>query len=116
VRKLLAIALFIFCLGSFLAYGASHNFQTGKLINVTTDDRVYEGTSFSRAIFTVQIGDVIYTLKGERIRRRTKDYGEGLIVGDPVQASVEDQDVILRKPDGKDLKTSILKRERAQTK
>jgi hypothetical protein len=35
-------------------------------------------------------------------------------VGDPVEASVEGDSVILLKPDGKDLKTSILKRERVK--
>jgi hypothetical protein len=96
------------------AFGATHNFQQGKLLDVTTDERLDEGTSFRRAIFTVQIGDIIYTLKGERVSPHKKDYSEGLIIGDSIQASVEGDDVILLKPNGKDLKTSILKRERAK--
>jgi hypothetical protein len=116
VRKLLATFLLTLCLGSTAVYGGNHTFQTGKLIDVTTNETLDEGTSYSRAIFTVQIGDIVYTLKGERIRRRTKDYAEGLIVGDPVQASIEGQDVFLEKPDGKVLKTFTLKRERVQMK
>jgi len=116
MRKLLAFVLLAFCLGSSMAYAHSHAFQTGKLISVTTDERLDEGTSYRRAIFIVQIGDIAYTLKGDRVNLRTKDYAQGLIVGDPVQVSVEDENVILQKPNGKDFKTSILKRERSQTK
>jgi hypothetical protein len=116
MRKSLAIALLVLCFGSFLCLAAKHTFQTGKLIDVTTDERLDEGTSYRRAIFTVQIGDIIYTLRGGRVSVRAKDYAQGLIVGDPVQASVEDENVILLKPDGKELKASILKRERVLLK
>jgi hypothetical protein len=62
----------------------------------------------------VQIGDLIYTLKGDRIRHHSKDYAQGLIIGDSVQASVEGNEVFILKPDGKDMKTGVLKRERAK--
>ena len=87
--------LLAFCFASSLAFAHSHSFQTGKLLNATTDETLDEGTSYRRAIFTVQINDIVYTLKGGRVTRRAKDYAHGLIVGDPVQASVEGDNVIL---------------------
>jgi len=113
VRRRMMALMFMLCFSA--AFAGSHNFQAGKLLDVTTDERLVEGTSHRHAIFIVQIGDIIYTLRGERVLSRTKDYAEGLIVGDPVQVSVEGQNVILLKPDGKNLNTSVLKRERADT-
>ncbi len=107
-------ACFLLCFFFFLCRNRS--FQTGKLIDVSTNERLYEGTSHRTAIFTIQIGDIVYTLKGGRVSRRAKDYAHGLIVGDPLQASVEGENVVLQEPDGKNLNTSILNRERAQTK
>jgi hypothetical protein len=115
MRKILILVLAAFCFASPVAY-AAHNFQTGKLIDVTTDERSKKGTSVVNAIFTVQVGDIVYTLKGEKVAPKAKDYAKGLIVGDPIQASVEGENVILQKPGGKELKTSILKRERANAK
>ena len=62
----------------------------------------------------VQIGDLVFTARGDRIRRHSGDVGQGLIVGDAVQAAVDGGDLILLKPDGKELKTKIVKRARAQ--
>lgn len=90
------------------------DYQTGKLLSVTTDERLVEGTSQRWAIFTVQIGDLVYTARGERVRRGTTDFAQGLIIGDAVQVTVDGEDLILLKPDGKELKSKILKRERAQ--
>jgi hypothetical protein len=90
------------------------DFQTGKLISVTADERLYEGTSYRWAIFTVQIGDLVYTARGGRIRRRSGDFAQGLIIGDAVQVAIERGDLIFLKPDGKELKTKIIKRARAQ--
>ncbi len=112
VRRIMVALMFMLCVGS--SFAASHNFQTGKLLDVTTDERLVEGTSLRHAVFIVQIGDIVYTLRGERVLSRTKDYAEGLIVGDSVQASVEGESVVLLKPDGKNLKTSVLKRERVK--
>jgi hypothetical protein len=48
------------------------------------------------------------------MRRHSGDPGHGLIIGDPVQAAVEGEDLILLRPDGKELKAKITRRERAQ--
>ena len=91
-----------------------HAFQAGKLINVTSDERLVDGTSYRWAIFTVQISDLVYTARGARLRRHSGDAAQGLIVGDPVQAAIAGAELILQKPDGKELKAKIIKRERAQ--
>lgn len=108
-KHLLAMALFMI---SAIAFAKSHAYKTGKLVNVTTDERLNDGTSFRRAILTVQVDGISYTLQGERVNAHTKDYANGLIIGDPIQASVEGSNVYLLKPDGKNMKTAILKRER----
>ncbi len=93
---------------------AKHDFQTGKLVNIDSDERIFQGTSFRWAIFTVQVGDLVYTARGERVRRRSGDPGHGLIIGDPVQIAVDGDNLILLRPDGKELKAKITRRERAQ--
>lgn len=104
--------LICFLLLSTAAFAKDHAFQQGKLLAVDTDQRLYEGTSIGHALLTVQVDDVIYTVRGERVTRRTKDFSGGLIIGDSVQASLEGNNLVLLKPDGKDLKTNILKRAR----
>ncbi len=116
MRKLPALFLLIVTVGSSVALATNHRLQDATLVNVTTNDKLVDGTSYTRAILVVRIDDVIYTLQGERVKRKTTDYAKGLIVGDPVVVSVEGKDVFLQRPDGKYLKTAVLKRERAQSK
>lgn len=93
----------IFTLGMVLA--ATHVFQTGEHIGVTTLDK--NGSQY--AVFTVQVSELVYTVRGERLAgTHLKDFSKGLIVGDAVQASVEGNSVVLVLPNGKNLKTSIL--------
>jgi hypothetical protein len=94
--------------------GAKHDFQSGKLMNIATDERLYEGTTMRWAVFTVKVADMVYTARGERVRRHSGDPGQGLIVGDPVQVAIDGETLILLKPDGKELKAKITRRERAQ--
>jgi hypothetical protein len=65
-----------------------------------------------RGSFHCAVDDLVDTLKVERIHHSTKDYAEGLVIGDDIKADVEGNDVYLLKPDGKTLKTSVMKRER----
>lgn len=111
MRKLLMTSVLVLCLSTFPAF-AAHVFQTGKLTNATTEETMKKGTSHRYAIYTVQIQDMVYTLRGGSLSPKAKDYTKGLIVGDPVQASVEGEHVILKKPNGKEMKTTVLKRER----
>jgi hypothetical protein len=62
----------------------------------------------------VEVGGVIYSARGDRERRHSGDPGHGLIIGDPVQAAIDGEYLILLKPDGKELKAKIVKRERAR--
>ena len=93
---------------------ANHLYSSGRLLDATTDERLDKGTSFRRAIYTVQLGDIVYTVRGEKVKSNTKDITKGMIVGDPVDASVDGEHVYLHTPTGKDLKTDIMKRARAQ--
>jgi hypothetical protein len=110
----------IVCLGA-----AKHDFQTGKLLDVTTDTKLVDGSSIRHAIFVVQVDDLIYTARGDRLGRvnaslitmaitHSGDNGQDLIVGDPVEVSLHGDDLIIRKPNGKELKTKIIKRARTQ--
>jgi hypothetical protein len=100
-------------------------FQKGKLLDVTTETRLVDGSSYQWAVFVVQIDDLVYTLRGSRLGRvhaslitlaitKSGDSGRDLIVGDPVDVSIHGEDMTIRKPNGKDLKTKIIKRARAQ--
>jgi hypothetical protein len=96
------------------AFARNHLYTSGRLLDATTDERLDKGTSFRRAIYTVQLGDIVYTLQGEKVKPNTKDITKGMIVGDPVDASVDGEHVYLHTPSGKDIKTDIMKRARAQ--
>jgi len=111
-KILLMVALALTLATTFLG-ATKRDFQTGKLTSITADERLVEGTSYRRAIFTVQIGDLVITARGDRIRRHSGDIGQGLIIGDAVQVAIDGGDLIFLKPDGKELKTKIVKRERA---
>jgi hypothetical protein len=111
-KILLVVALALTLATTFLG-ATKRDFQTGKLTSITADERLVEGTSYRRAIFIVQIGDLVITARGDRVRRRSGDIGQGLIVGDAVQVAIEGGDLIFLKPDGKELKTKIFKPERA---
>lgn len=114
LRKLmpLAVLALVYATNSFGA--AKRDFQAGKLLSVTVDERLEDGTTYRWAVFTVQIGDLVITARGGRVRRSTGDIGKGLIVGDPVQAAIDGSDLILLGPDRKELKAKITKRARAQ--
>ena len=112
-NSLLTILLVLTNAASVLG-AKKHTFQSGKLINITTDERLFQGTTIRRAIFTVQIGDLIYTARGGRERPRSGDPGHGLVIGDPVQVAIDGEKLILLEPGGKELKTRIIKRARAE--
>ena len=114
LRKFRLLAVFALMCVTICSAAAKRDFQTGKLLSVTVDERLDEGTTYRWAVFTVQIADLVITARGERIRRFTGDVGQGLIVGDPVQVAVDEGDLILLKPDRKELKAKITKRTRAQ--
>jgi hypothetical protein len=115
VRRVLLVVALTLMLPTIFLGATKRNFQTGKLVSVTEDEMLDEGTSFRWPIFTVQIADLVYTARGGRIRRRSGDLGQGLIIGDAIQVALDGSEyLIFLKPDGKELKTKIIKRARAQ--
>jgi hypothetical protein len=112
-RKALFLFAFAWVLTTNLLGEKKPDFQPGKFLSVTTDDQVTKKETIRTAIFTIQVGDLVYTAKGERVKPKSGDLGEGLIVGDPVQTAIDGKDLILIKPNGKELKLKISKRERA---
>jgi hypothetical protein len=101
---------------AILAGGASkpRDFKTGQLLDIGSTERVVQGTVHRSAEFIVQVDDIIYTTRGAGIMRWTKDVGQRLIVGDPVQVAIDGGNLIFLKPDGKEMKTTIIKRTRSQ--
>jgi len=113
LRKVLLSVVIELSLSAALT-AAKHDFQTGKLVDIADDERLYEGTSLRWAVFTVRVEDIIYTARGQRMQRRSGDPGHGLIVGDPVKVAIDKDELILLNPDGKEMKMKITKRARAQ--
>jgi hypothetical protein len=110
----IAIGCFLISISVCLIAGTLRQFQAGKLLDISSDERLEEGTTYRRAIYHVQFGDVVYTGRGERVSLHSGDPGHGLIVGDPVQAAIDGGELILQRPDGKEIKTKIIKRQRAK--
>jgi hypothetical protein len=110
--KLWLVVALVLCAG--VASAAKHEFQTGKLVNVSDDERLFRGTTDRWAVFSVQVDDIVYTARGQRMRRRSGDPGKGLIVGDPVKVAIDKDELVLLNPDGKEMKMKITKRARAQ--
>ena len=96
-KRLFGVALMLTF--AVLLAGAKHDFQTGKLINIDSEETLINGTSFRSAILKVEIAGVVYSARGERMRRHSGDPGHGLIIGDPVQAAIDGETLILLKPD-----------------
>ncbi len=102
-------ALF-FSLGTF---ANTRDFQTGKLVDVGYDDVLHSGSSQRHAVYKVRLGDVIYSAEGSKVKHNA-DPAHGLVVGDDVRVAIEGDRLFLRRPDGKDIKTTIVKRQRAE--
>jgi hypothetical protein len=115
MRKVLVTVALAFTLTTAFLGATRRDFQTGKLVSVTEDEELVKGTSYRWPVFTVQVGDLVYTARGGLVRRRSGDLAKGLIIGDTVQVALDGDDhLVLLKPDGKELKIKITKRARAQ--
>lgn len=114
-KRILPLAILLglaVCLGSARLW-AAHEFKTGKLLDISSDERVDKGTTHGYTIYKVQLGDLVYFGRGEKLSKRPGELGHGLIVGDPVEAAIDGKDLIIQRPDKKEIKTKIIKRERA---
>jgi hypothetical protein len=98
---------------SISAFAHDRDFQTGKLIDVGYNDLLHGGSSQRRALYQVRLGDVIYSAEGDKVKHNA-DPAHGLIVGDRVRVAIEGDRLFLRRPDGKDIKATIIKRQRAE--
>jgi hypothetical protein len=87
-------------------------FKQGTLVNVTKEDLGGKKSDMA-SLFIVRIDDIVYSGRGGKVNKKTGDMGQGLIVGDPVQAAVDGENLYLKKQGGKEIKTKIVKRERA---
>lgn len=104
---------FVLGFGVSAAGMADRLYQPGKLLNAATESRSKKGTTTTHAVFTVQTGGLVYTVRAEKVGNNAKDYTEGMIVGDPVEASVDGNHLYLKTPKGKQIKTDVLTRARA---
>ncbi len=112
-RKILILVLFAATLRTTVQ-ASKPDLPPGEVLSVTAE-RGLDGVATHRwAIFTVQIGDVIFTASGKRIKHSTDNYQEGLNPGDRVRVTINGNDLILKKPNGGQLKTKIIKRAPAQ--
>jgi hypothetical protein len=109
--KTLIIAL-ILALSAILSGATKLDFQTGRLLEVTMDEQLDEGTTYRRPLYSVQIDDLVYTARGRLIWWHSGDVGKGLIIGDTVHVAIEGGNLVFLKPDGKEFKARIVKRAR----
>jgi hypothetical protein len=114
MRNALTFALVLMLATLLAGASKSRDFKTGKLLDIGSSERVVEGSVYRSALFTVQIEDIIYTARGDRIRRGSGDVGKGLIVGDPVHVAIDGDHLIFLLPNGKEMETTVTKRTRAQ--
>lgn len=98
---------------SLFSLASTRDYQTGKLMDVGYDDALHNSSGKHHAIYQVRLGDVIYSAEGDKVKDNV-DPAHGLVVGDSVRVAVEGEHMFLRRPDGKDIKATIVKRERAQ--
>lgn len=96
------------------AFAKDHAYVPGKMLDVSSSERLFQGTSIRNAVYTVQLGDIVYTLRGGHISKHGSNESSIFTVGDPVQVSVEGDAMFVLKPDGKVMKAEIEKKERKQ--
>ena len=89
-------------------------FQAAQILSVTSGKGQDNVATHRWAIFTVQIGDIIYTGSGKRIHHQSDDYSEGFSAGEAVSAAIDGDEMTVRKANGKELKTKIIKKVRAE--
>jgi hypothetical protein len=112
--KRLMILVLVTVLALVTPLYAKKEFKQATLVNVSAEDLGGKKKSERAANFIVRIDDLVYTGRGGKVDKKSGDMGQGLIVGDPVQAAVDGNHLYLKKPGGKEVKTKIIKRERAQ--
>ena len=65
MRKAFTMVALLVTLSTICSCAAKRNFQTGKLLSVTTDERLDEGTSYrSGHLHRASLGFAFYTARG----------------------------------------------------
>jgi hypothetical protein len=113
-RKALFLVALAWMFAATFQAATKLEFQQGQVLSITSGKGLDQNITHRWAVFAVQIGNVIYSGSGKRIRHPSDDYSEGLHDGEAVRAAVSGGELILVKPDGKELKTKIIKRELAE--
>ena len=113
MKQFLALLLFAMTL-SFTSFASNRDYQTAKLVDVNYDDLLHGGSSQRHAIYQVRLDDMIYYAESGKLKGHAADASHGLVVGDHVRVAVEGDRLYLRRPDGKDIKATIIKRQRAE--
>jgi hypothetical protein len=104
-----------------------HEFQTGTLVNVSNSPgSTVNGTQYNWVYFAVRVDDLVYVARGDRlghVRGGLLAYavsgsgynGNDLIVGDPIQVRIDGDSLFFQRPNGKEVKTKIVKRQREKS-
>lgn len=111
------ILLFMLMLATVLAVAADKDWEKGTLVDVSVGQRTTgvpsgNGTLIAQHnVFqvSVKLVDIVYT--GET---RSKEVSK-LVIGDPVEVTVDDKNLYLHCPDGKEIKAKILKKARSSS-
>ena len=82
----------------------------GELLSVVVGKGLDGVASHRFPEFTVQVGDVVYTGSGKRIHHPLDDYNEGYNAGDAVEAEIRGNEMTIKKPGGRTVKTKIMKK------
>ena len=67
-------------------------------------------------VYEVQVEDLIYFARGGRTNSRSGKLANDLIVGDEIEAAISGEELVLRRPDGKEIKAKIVRRQRADAR
>ena len=117
MQRACSIALFLVTVSATAACADQKpkSYQSGKLLDVSTEQRLHEGTTRWKPLYllTVQIADIVYVRRYRPGSYEPSDF----VVGDPVQVRVEESHMYLKRPNRKDeIRTDIIKRERVTGK
>ena len=91
-----------------------HDFQTGTLVDIKKDEQLIDGTTVSRTVFEVQVGNLIYEAQSRHTVRASAKFAEHVVVGDPIKVAIEGDEMILLDNSGNELKMKITRQERAK--
>ena len=105
-----SLCLFVVAVVTGTAGAEKQEPAEGELLSIIVVKGLDGVASHRWSVFTVQVGDIIYTGSGKRVRHPLDDYNEGFKPGDKVRAEIRGNDMTIKKPGVRALKTKIMKR------